>query len=145
MQDSQSKPSDKRFTREEANAMLPLVRSIASDIRDIFRRVTGRRSDLHRLLRRGSLSAGTQYDAEVNESRADLKEEYEKIWQFREELESLGVSLRNPESGAIEFPATIMGRDAFYCWEIGESEVHFWRDATSPNAPKQSLPQLQRN
>ena len=89
--------------------MLPLVRSIAADICQVFRSVTGRRADLHRILRKGSLSSGQLYDDEIAESRADLQEEYDLIWKYREELESLGVILRQPEEGHIEFPTTLLG------------------------------------
>ncbi len=129
----------KRFTLDEANAMLPLVRSIVSDIRDVFRTVTGRRTDLHRLLRKGARTAGQVYDDEVAESRADLQEEYDQIWRFREELESLGVFLRQPEEGWIEFPASITGREAFFSWRLGEEQIQFWREADAPWSSRKAL------
>ncbi|RMF44033.1 MAG: DUF2203 family protein [Planctomycetota bacterium] len=132
MQSQVPQPDTKRFTLEEANAMLPLVRSIAEDIQSVFRDVTGRRTDLHRLLRRRSRSAGSAYEDEVAESRADLQAEYDRIWLYREELESLGVHLRQPEIGAIEFPTIICGQEAFYCWQIGEPRVASWRLADEP-------------
>lgn len=140
---STSTKSEYRFTIDQANAMLPLVRSIASDISDVFRDVTGRRSDLHRLLRKGSLSSGQLYDDEVAESRADLQEEYDRIWRFREELESLGVLLRNSETGYIEFPTLIAGKEAFFSWEPGEEKIQHWRFADSPPGTKKSLPPLE--
>ena len=132
----------KRFTLEEANAMLPLVRSIVSDIREVFRTVTGRRADLHRLLRKGVRKAGQVYDDEVAESRADLQEEYDQIWRYREELESLGVFLRQPEEGWIEFPALVQGRDAFYSWQLGETLIAFWRESDSPWTMRKALQNL---
>ncbi len=133
----------KYFTLAEANAMLPLIKSIAADIGAIFRSVTGRRSDLHRLLRRGSRSAGSQYDDEMAESRADLQEEYERIWQFREELESLGVLLRQPEAGLIEFPTLMFGQEAFLCWQLGDEQIQHWRPADSSASNRQPLPSLE--
>lgn len=110
---------EKSFTVDEANAMLPLVRSIVSDVREVFQRVTMRRTDLHRLLRTAgtrSPSAGC-YEDEMAESRADLQEEFELVWKYREELESLGVILRQPEDGYVEFPFEMDGRACFLCWE----------------------------
>ena len=129
----------KRFTLDEANAMLPLVRSIVSDICEVFRTVTGRRTDLYRLLRKGVRKAGQVYDDEVAESRADLQEEYDQIWRYREELESLGVLLRQADEGWIEFPASIVGRDAFYSWRLGEEHIQFWRDADAPWSNRKAL------
>lgn len=134
---------DKYFTVDEANAMLPLIRSIVTDICSIFKQVTGRRSDLHRLLRKGKRSAGTQYEDEMAESRADLQEEYERIWRYRAELEALGVLLRQPEEGLIEFPTLIGGREAYLCWKLGDEEICSWRDGSSPHSPQRPLPTLE--
>ena len=130
----------KRYTVAEANAMLPLLRSIVSDICEVFRNVTGRRVDLHRLLRHRERGSGQQYDDEVKETRADLQEEYDKIWKYREELEALGVILRQPEQGAIEFPARVSGRDAYLSWRLGEETVLFWREEEAPWTARKPLP-----
>ena len=129
----------KRFTLDEATAMLPLIRSIASDICEVFRSVTGRRVDLHRLLRKGTRGAGHVYDDEMAESRADLQEEYDRIWQYREELESLGVLLRHPEEGGIEIPTLIGGEEAFFSWHVGEEAIQFYRLASASNSERVEL------
>ncbi len=131
---------EKCFTVDEANAMLPLVRSIVSVIRDVFNTVTQRRSDLHRLLRRRSRTDSSLYDAEMAESRADLRAEYEQIWKYREELESLGVILRTPESGSVEFPTEIGGEFVYLCWQIGDESIAYWRPDNSAFAARQPLP-----
>jgi hypothetical protein len=110
--------------------MLPLVRSIVSDICEVFHRVTSRRVELHRLLRKGNRGAGRIYDDEMAESRADLQAEYDQIWQYREELESLGIVLRQPEEGLIEFPTIIDSEAAFYSWRLGETSVAHYRLAS---------------
>ena len=123
--------------------MLPLIRSIVADIRIVFRSVTGRRADLHRILRKGSLTSGKQYDEEIAESPADLAEEYDRIWQYREELESLGVFLRQPEEGHIEFPTMMHGRKAFLSWHFEEDSIRYWRDADSPASSRKLIPSLE--
>lgn len=119
--------------------MLPLVRSIASDICQVFRSVIGRRADLHRIVRRGTLSAGPLYEDELAESRADLQEEYDQIWKYREEIESLGVLLRQPEEGHVEFPTVLLGREAFFSWHLGEESICYWRSADSPATSRRLL------
>lgn len=138
-----SKQLSKRFTLDEARAMLPLVRSIVSDICQVFRNVTGRRADLHRLLRKGARSSGQLYSDEIEESRADLQEEYDQIWQFRAELESLGIFLRQPEEGCIEFPTVLDGHEAFLLWRLGDDDIHFFRDAHSPQSTRTPLPTVE--
>lgn len=129
----------KHFSLEEARAMLPLVSSIVSDIAEIFQSVTGRRADLHRLMRGNQRQAGSLYDDEVAESRADLQQEYDRIWLFREELESLGVVLRQSESGEIEFPTLVDGEEAFFSWRLGEETIAHWRLADLPVSTRQLI------
>ncbi|MCA9195334.1 MAG: DUF2203 domain-containing protein [Planctomycetales bacterium] len=141
MQDnSTAQNTAKRFTLAEANAMLPLIRSIVSDIREVFRSVTGRRSDLHRLLRRNARTTGQAYADEMAESRADLNEEYDRIWFYREELESLGAFLRHPEEGHIEFPTIIDDREGFLSWHAGEDKIMYWRQDGMPLNTRQPIP-----
>ena len=125
--------------------MLPLVRSIVTDICQVFRNVTGRRSDLHRLLRKGARNSGQLYTDEVEQSRADLQEEYDQIWQYRAELESLGVFLRQPQEGAIEFPTLVEGREAFLLWRLGDEGIHYYRDAEAPQTTRTPIPAVENN
>lgn len=138
-----SESADRRFTVEEANAMLPLVRSIVEDICDVFQRVTRRRSDLHKMLRGKSKVTGPFFDDETAESRADLQEEYDQIWEYREELEALGAFLRNPEDGQVEFPAEILNQSCFLCWQRGDAAVTYYRLADSASTERLLLPALQ--
>lgn len=120
----------RRFTLDEATAMLPLVRSIVTDICGVFRDVTSRRVELHRLLRKKNRGAGRIYDDEMAESRADLKAEYDQIFRYRAELEELGVVLRQPEEGLVEFPTRLNSQEAFYSWQLDEPAVAYYRLAT---------------
>jgi hypothetical protein len=130
----------RQFTVDEANAMLPLVRLIVSDISRSFQLVTRRRSDLHRILRHGPRTSGDLYDAEIAESRADLQREYERIWQVRDELEQLGVLLRAPESGCVEFPSTMDDQHAFLSWQLGEERVAYYRRIDEPQSERHEIP-----
>lgn len=110
--------------------MLPLVRSIVSDICGAVTDINSRRVELHRLLRKGHRGAGQIYDDEMAESRADLQAEFDQISRYREELESLGVLLRQPEEGRVEFPTEQSGQPAFFSWRLGESEISHYRLAS---------------
>lgn len=127
MNDLTANASTKRFTLDEAIAMLPLVRSIVTDICEVFQSVTSRRVELHRLFRKGHRGAGRLYDDEMAESRADLQAEYDRIWQYREELETLGVQLRQPEEGLVEFPTVIDSQAGFFSWRLGETSISYYR------------------
>ena len=46
-------------------------------------------------------------------------------------IEDAGIVLRDIERGLVDFPALIEGREAYLCWELGESEVAFWHELST--------------
>lgn len=108
-----------------ARQMLPLVRSIVSDIVNT----------------QSALMALTPEQERLDRHRRDL------VWQERQrryqvgeeisaaekslttavtELQGLGVSLVNVESGEVDFPTRINGRTAAFSWRMGEDRLEFW-------------------
>ena len=45
------------------------------------------------------------------------------------ELEDLGVRVRDIDMGLIDFPAIRFGNTVFLCWRYGESDIEFWHGA----------------
>ena len=43
-------------------------------------------------------------------------------------IDGLGITLRDIESGLIDFPALAGGRQVWLCWELGEDDVAFWHE-----------------
>jgi hypothetical protein len=130
------------FRVDEANAMLPLVKSIVSDIQDVFGRVSHRKADLNRLRRRGSRQVAAAYEDEIAESRADLQEEFELVWKYRDELEALGAVLRDPEGGCVEFPCEVNGNSGFLCWQPDDETILHWRELDSSTSTRRLLSEV---
>jgi hypothetical protein len=45
-----------------------------------------------------------------------------------EQLGDLGVEVKDPETGLLDFPAVREGEDVLLCWRVGEEAVAFWHD-----------------
>jgi hypothetical protein len=43
-------------------------------------------------------------------------------------IDALGITLRDIESGLIDFPALVGGRQVWLCWELGEEKIAFWHE-----------------
>jgi len=129
----------KTFTVEEANASLPLVRAITSDLVRLSRDLTERRHRLESLMRGRRASAGDPYSDEL----AQIQEEYEKdrlqLDEFTQELLELGVELKSAPEGLIDFPAEMDGRPVYLCWRYNEPEVLFWHELEAGFAGRQPL------
>jgi len=63
----------------------------------------------------GSIEKAKQLDALAGEMMRSIRE-----------LEELGVTVRDIDSGLIDFPAERYGEKVFLCWKYGEAEVGYW-------------------
>ena len=43
-------------------------------------------------------------------------------------IDGLGITLRDIETGLIDFPALVNGRQVWLCWRSGETDVAFWHE-----------------
>jgi hypothetical protein len=130
------------FTVAEANQTLPLVRAIVGDIVALYRDVDERRRRLAEIREaRGSRTGRetTAYSEEVERIEEDLEKDIERLRGFVEELEELGVELKDPESGLIDFRSHRHGREVYLCWRHGEDDVAHWHDLDAGFAGRQPL------
>jgi len=137
--------SKRFFTLAEANQRLPLVRAIVADIVELFRDVSERRQRLIDLIERnqlGSKRVASPYTEELEQMQADIQADVERLNGFAQELIDLGIELKDPNIGLIDFPTLVDGREAYLCWKLGEPEVGFWHELTAGVQGRQSVDDL---
>jgi hypothetical protein len=135
------KPRKKKklFTPAEANAALPLVTAIVQDIAALAKSLHERQERLARLgpPNRGGLSDA--YREELQQVQTELERDDDRIREYIQELSDLGIELKDPFTGLIDFPASINGRDVYLCWRMGEAEVAYWHELQAGFAGRQKL------
>ncbi|MEX0715368.1 MAG: DUF2203 domain-containing protein [Planctomycetaceae bacterium] len=130
------------FTVEEANQRLPLVRAIVGDIMRLYEDVHERKERLSRVRQLpGSASRDDEsvYGEEVRQIEDDLEKDITRLEEFVDELRELGVELKDPLSGLIDFPARIEGREVYLCWKHGEEDIAHWHEVDAGFSGRQSL------
>lgn len=133
------------FTLAEANQRLPLVRAIVDDVVRLFRDVRERQQRLADLLERDPLRAkrsSSPYTDELVQMETDIRADGERLSGFAQELVDLGIELKDPEVGLVDFPTLVQGEEACLCWKLGEPEVGFWHDLKSGFQGRQSVADL---
>lgn len=125
----------KQFTVEQANATLPLVRRIVDDIVLQHRIWREKILEIDLVASTGRGTDVAQTERLEHEAQAIARE----IDAFRRELDSLGIILKDPRLGLIDFPSTIGVRPVLLCWRHGEPEVQFWHDVDAGFASRQPL------
>ena len=132
----------KYFTVDEANQALPLVRSIVNDIVTFYADLHTRKDRLETVKRRNAALRGnmpSDYNEELAQMEADLHRDAEKLQGYINELQALGVELKDLPKGLVDFPGIIDGREVCLCWMLGESEVAFWHEVDAGFVGRQSL------
>jgi hypothetical protein len=153
------------FDLDEANATIPEVRSILESLRD-------QRSELIRLrddvLAHGAGEARSDAPAEANARRSGGRppeapgdetpsgpiETDVRVLRLRMQgvidrmqagvvrIDELGVTLRDIESGLIDFPALASGRQIWLCWRLGEDDVVWWHELSDGFGGRRALADL---
>ncbi len=137
-----SEARKKCFTVEEANQRLPLVKSIVRDIVQLYRDVHERRERLNRIRHwhRSDVDATPRvYSEELEQVERELECDIQRLNEYVHELRELGVELKDPVLGLVDFPTVIDGRRAYLCWKLGEPEVAYWHELDAGYAGRQSL------
>jgi hypothetical protein len=129
----------KAFTVDAANACLPLVRVIVADMVHLSRDVMERRQRLEMLTDGRDVSPGDPYSDELSHVQQELEKDITRLEGFADELSELGVILRSPQEGLVDFPARLDGRDIHLCWKFNEPEVLYWHELDAGYAGRQPL------
>lgn len=126
----------KRFTVEEANKTLPLVRRIVEDV------VRQHRVWRERILELDLVASSTRADetrARALELETDAQNLAREIDGYQRELDELGIQLKDRRIGLVDFPSEIGGKRVLLCWRLGEPEVQYWHDEDAGYAGRQPL------
>ncbi|HEY1600883.1 MAG TPA: DUF2203 domain-containing protein [Pirellulales bacterium] len=129
----------KTFTVESANASLPLVRAIVTDLAALSRDVVDRRERLSLLLAGRERGVQDPYGEELSQIEEELEKDSQRLQEYVEELRQLGVEPKNGPEGLVDFPAILDGRPIYLCWKLGEPEVLHWHDLDAGFRGRQPL------
>ncbi|MCH7728161.1 MAG: DUF2203 domain-containing protein [Planctomycetes bacterium] len=85
------------------------------------------------------MSSGNPYDDELTHIAEELEKDTAKTQEYVKELTDLGVELKSPLDGLVDFPAEMDGRIVYLCWKLGEDEVQYWHELEDGFGGRQSL------
>jgi hypothetical protein len=134
-----SKAGKRYFTPAEANATLPLVRAIVRDVMTLFHDLRERDDRLSRTSRTGKGSLGSAYQEELQHVQEEIERDQERMQEYVEELKQLGVELKDPVTGLIDFPCWMDDHEVYLCWRYGEPDVGYWHELDAGFAGRQKL------
>ena len=58
-------------------------------------------------------------------------------------IDGWGITLRDIDTGLIDFPALVTGRQIWLCWRLGEGDVDWWHELNVGFAGRRHLSELE--
>ncbi len=107
---------DKRYTVQEANALLPYLAPTLVELRAKSEEAVR----IQETIEQASVSNGG------STKRERWARTLARVQELIDRLNEWEIELRDLETGLVDFPALIAGSDAYLCWRLGEAEVAHW-------------------
>jgi hypothetical protein len=111
---------ERHFSREEANALLPQLTALLSQLQEAKDELTD--TEAHEALSEAAPTNGG------GEQGRQVGVAFLEVRRILETVEQAGIVLRDIDQGLVDFPALMDGREVYLCWELGEDEVGYWHD-----------------
>ena len=117
----------KVFTLEEAQAVLPVVEALLKRAMEARRSVMEIEQDLQQLSQRISLSGGMRVDVPAVKRQRIAHDLFaEQVQELVTEIDSIGVEVKDLDSGLLDFPCKLEDRVVLLCWKQGEDRITHW-------------------
>ena len=124
--------SRRYYAVEEANALLPSLRRILSELIEARQRIVSAEPELWDLLEKSVRNGGGK------KAGAFLRD-FEIVQQNVRAIDALGIEIKDINSGLIDFWSRRDGREVYLCWRYGEASVEYWHDIDAGFAGRQPL------
>lgn len=105
------------FSPAEANRAVPLIRRVVDDLMKVF----------HKVMALRGAGASDPYHEDAGEVR-DYDAGMQRLSELLEELQTVGVELRDFDRGVVAFPGMHQGREILLLWQHGDEQVASWQE-----------------
>lgn len=117
----------KTFTIDEAQSLLPVLESLLKRASEGKKAAEDVESSLAELSRRIYVSGGMRVSvSSVAAQRADMEASLQRVRESIAEIDSIGVQVKDIESGLLDFPCRLDDQVVLLCWRKGETSIEHW-------------------
>lgn len=125
----------KRFTLEEAEALIPDLEKIFDSIAELAAQAQARAAIVQRLEQKKPDAA-----AEITMARSQVQFVTKQIEAKLQGIIDLGAVPKGLDPALVDFPCRLEGRDVFLCWKYGEKAITAFHGAEDGFEGRQPLP-----
>jgi hypothetical protein len=128
------------FTSEEANEALAQVRPLVERMVAARHALLDAQRRQAKLVARVASNGGGLSPPDVSAVAAKVQQASTELVTVVEELQGLGVQVKDLDRGLVDFPCLHRGHEVLLCWELGEDEVAYWHGTDEGFAGRKPLP-----
>ncbi|TMF33516.1 MAG: DUF2203 family protein [Chloroflexi bacterium] len=87
-------------------------------------------------------AAGDAIDTDIRILRLRMQGVIDRMQAGVVRIDELGITLREIETGLIDFPALASGRQIWLCWRLGEDDIGWWHELSDGFGGRRTLAEL---
>ena len=125
------------YTVDQARSALVLVERVVDDILEMY-------TTLVELEGQIELAECISDEVALDQGRQNLVAAIDRLQDCLEELEQLGVEMRDFKRGGVEFPSLDKGREICLSWCKGEETIRYWYPRGQSIADRRDVEELEQ-
>lgn len=130
----------KTFSLEEAQTLVPVLQALMKNAMESKQTAETIAEELQQLSQRIFMNGGTLVRiAEVAKRRAQHDKAVQQVKDTLAEIDSIGVQVKDIDSGLLDFPCRLGDEIVLLCWRMGETEIRHWHTMDSGFAGRQAV------
>jgi hypothetical protein len=115
------------FSLDEAQSLLPVLEALLARAMEAKEEAEQLDGEVQLLRQRIFLSGGILVDvAAVQRNRKSLEAAVQRAKDSIEEIDAIGVQVKDLDTGLLDFPTEIDGEIVLLCWQKGEEKIEYW-------------------
>jgi hypothetical protein len=119
--------SDRTFTLDEAQMLLPVLESLlrtAITGKELIQEVD---AEFQEVAQRIFLNGGTCLNVvPLARRKAEREKTLQRVKDAMAEIDATGVQVKDLDIGLLDFPCEVDGRTILLCWKLGEDAIRHW-------------------
>jgi hypothetical protein len=144
------------FDLDAANETIPELRTILETLRDERGQLIALRDEFARRTALETTPGDASAERTADDAAARNRESAAERRRLRlrmqgvidqmqagvARIDEMGVTLREIETGLVDFPALVAGRQVWLCWRLGEGDVEWWHELSDGFGGRRPLIEL---
>ena len=132
--------SDRTFTLDEAQTLLPVLESLLKQAINGKKLIEEVDAELQQTAHRVFLNGGTLVNVvHLAGRKAEREKAIQRIKDAVAEIDATGVQVKDLDIGLLDFPCTVEGEVILLCWKLGEEKITHWHGTSEGFAGRKPI------